>query len=158
MPWTFEDRLRTLENKTLRYPGHWAQMQAYAQLGLLDLEPVPVGDLQVVPRRVFHALLEPRITQSDGQDVCIVYVRCVGLKEGRLAEAIVSLVDYYDTETGFSAMERLTGWHASIVAIQAAQGGIPRGVVPIELALPGDMAVAEMRKRGLCVQAETRLV
>jgi lysine 6-dehydrogenase len=156
MPWTFEGRLRTLENKTLRYPGHWAQMNAYAQLGLLDLEPVVAGGVQVIPRQVFHALLEPRITQPDVRDVCIIYIRCLGLKGGRPAEAVVSLLDHYDEDTGFRAMERLTGWHASIVAILAAHGGIANGVIPIELALPGDVAGAEARRRGFNIQAEVR--
>ena len=38
MPWTFEGKLQTLENKTLRYFGHWKQMIAFRQLGLVDLE------------------------------------------------------------------------------------------------------------------------
>jgi lysine 6-dehydrogenase len=156
MPWTFAGKLRTLENKTLRYPGHWAQMQAYAQLGLLEMEPVRAGDVQVVPRQLFHALLEPRITQPDVRDVCILYVRGTGRKGGRPAEAVVSLVDHYDDDTGFRAMERLTGWHASIVAILAAHGRIPKGVIPIELALPGDVAVAEARKRGFDIRVEVR--
>lgn len=158
MAWTFEGRLRTLENKTLRYPGHWAQMQAYAQLGLLDLEPVRVGDVMVVPREVFHALLEPRITDPNAKDICIVYVRCRGLRGGVPAEAVVSLVDRYDEATGFRAMERLTGWHASIMAILGARGAIPRGAIPVERAAPGDMIVAEVRRRGLDVQAEVRLL
>ena len=157
MPWTFEGKLRTLENKTLRYPGHWAQMQAYAQLGLLDLEPVLVRDVRVAPRDVFHALLEPRITQPGVRDVCVIYVRCVGRKGGRPAEAVVSLVDHYDDGTGFRAMERLTGWHASIVAILAAHGRIPKGAIPIELALPGDVAAAEAQKRGFEIQTEVRV-
>ncbi|MGB9593822.1 MAG: saccharopine dehydrogenase family protein [Anaerolineae bacterium] len=156
MAWTFEGRLRTLENKTLRYPGHWALMQAYAQLGLLDLEPIRVGEVAVVPREVFHALLEPKITDPEAQDVCIIYVRCKGIKAGSPAEAVVSLVDRYDEATGFRAMERLTGWHASIVATLAARGVVPRGAVPVERAAPGDVIVAEARSRGLEVQSEVR--
>ncbi|MDH7489349.1 MAG: saccharopine dehydrogenase C-terminal domain-containing protein, partial [Anaerolineae bacterium] len=72
MAWTFEGKLRTLENKTLRYPGHWALMQAYAQLGLLDLEPIRVGEVTVVPREVFHALLEPKINDPEARDICII--------------------------------------------------------------------------------------
>lgn len=156
MAWTFEGRLRTLENKTLRYPGHWAQMQAYAQLGLLDLEPIRVGDAMVIPREVFHALLEPKITDPEARDICIVYIRCTGTKAGAPAEAVVSLVDRYDEVTGFRAMERLTGWHASIMAILAARGVVPRGAVPVELAAPGDVIVEEARLRGLEVRSEVR--
>ncbi len=154
MAWTFEGKLRTLENKTLRYPGHWALMQAYAQLGLLDLEPIRVGEVTVVPREVFHALLEPKITDPEARDICIIYVRCKGIKAGSPAEAVVSLVDRYDETTGFRAMERLTGWHASIMAILAARGVVPRGAIPVERAAPGDAIVAEARLRGLEVQSE----
>ncbi|GAB4506468.1 MAG: saccharopine dehydrogenase C-terminal domain-containing protein [Anaerolineales bacterium] len=154
MAWTFEGKLRTLENKTLRYPGHWALMRAYAQLGLLDLEPIRVGEVTVVPREVFHALLEPKITDPEAKDICIIYVRCKGIKAGSPAEAVVSLVDRYDETTGFRAMERLTGWHASIMAILAARGVVPRGAIPVERAAPGDVIVAEARLRGLEVQSE----
>ena len=42
-PWTFEGRLKRLENKTLRYPGHVAQFKAFSDLGLLGLDPIDVG-------------------------------------------------------------------------------------------------------------------
>ena len=41
-PWTFEGTLRTLENKTLRHPGHWDRIRAFHDLGLLDLKPIDV--------------------------------------------------------------------------------------------------------------------
>ena len=62
MPWTFEGKLQRLENKTLRYPGHCARFRAFSELGLLDLEPVKLGERHVVPRELFHTLLEPKIT------------------------------------------------------------------------------------------------
>ena len=42
MPWTFEGKLRTLWNKTLRWPGHFAAWKAYMDAGLLETEPVEV--------------------------------------------------------------------------------------------------------------------
>jgi len=151
-PWTFEGKLERLENKTLRYPGHWAQFKAFAQLGLLELEPVKVGSATVVPRDVFHALLEPKITEPEIRDVCVTRTMCVGEKEGRRAEAIVELIDYYDEGTGFTAMQRLTGWHASIVAILAAHGRISSGATPVELAVPGWVMVEEARRRGFAIE------
>jgi len=148
-PWTFEGKLDRLENKTLRYPGHWARFKAYAELGLLDLDPIRAGGIEVRPRDVFHALLEPRITRADVRDVCVMRTKAVGEKDGGKAEALVELIDYYDEKTGFTAMQRLTGWHASIVAILAASGRVERGAVPVELAVPGSTVVDEARRRGL---------
>ncbi len=147
-PWTFEGKLERLENKTLRFPGHCAQFRSFSELGLLDQKPVRAGSVDVVPRDLFHALLAPQITDEEVRDMGVMRVKCVGGKRDEPEGVIVELVDYYDEETGFTAMQRLTGWHASIVAILAVRGEIPRGVVPVELAVSGPRLVEEARKRG----------
>jgi len=154
-PWTFEGKLQRLENKTLRYPGHWIQLKAFSDLGLLETEPVLVGGQvagqKVVPREVFHALFEPQIRRPEVRDVCVMRVEAVGKKAGQEAKAIVELIDRYDAATGFTAMQRLTGWHASIIAILAARGKLTRGALPVELAVPGKTIVEEARLRGLAI-------
>ena len=115
-----------------------------------------MGHVAVVPRDVLHALLEPKIRNEDTQDLAIIRVKCVDQNDARRVEAIVELIDSYDTKTGFKAMERVTGWHASIVAILAASGKIARGAVPIELAVPGATMKKEAQKRGLHIA--TRVV
>ncbi|MFZ1948156.1 MAG: saccharopine dehydrogenase C-terminal domain-containing protein [bacterium] len=150
-PWTFEGKLERLENKTLRYPGHCAQFKAFSEMGLLDEEPVTVGGRPVVPRQLFHALLEPRIHKPEVRDVCVMRVAGRGMKAGRRAEVTVELVDRYDEATGFTAMQRLTGWHASAIAILAARGELARGANPVELAVPGKTVVEEFRRRGIAI-------
>ena len=72
----------------------------------------------------------------------------MGTKNGRQAEAAVEVIDYYDEATGFSSMQRTTGWHLSIVAAMMAEGKTPIGSIPLEIAVPGDAFVHEARKRG----------
>ncbi|MGB9871340.1 MAG: saccharopine dehydrogenase family protein [Anaerolineae bacterium] len=151
MPWTFRGRLRTLQNKTLRHPGHFAQLRAFYDLGLWDTRPIRVGDVEVVPREVFHALFEPKVTFPGDKDTVIVRVRAVGKKDGRDAEAVVELIDQLDEETGFTAMERATGWSAAIVAEMMAAGLTPRGAGGVETFVPARPFVQEMRRRGLNV-------
>jgi lysine 6-dehydrogenase len=147
MPWTFEGKLNRLENKTLRYPGHVKQFKAFSQLGLFQEEPVEVRGQRVVPRDLFHTLLEPKIRQDDVWDVAVIRVKCMGEKEGRQAEAQVELMDHFDEESGFTAMQRLTGWHESIVAILSARRITSTGVLPIET-ISGKSIVDEAIKRG----------
>jgi lysine 6-dehydrogenase len=149
MPWTFEGRLRALENKTLRHPGHFAQLRAFYDLGLWDLKPVRAGGLDVVPRDVFHALFEPKVTFPGDKDIVIVRVKAVGKKEGRDAEAVVEVIDYFDEATGFTAMERCTGWSAAIVAEMMAEGRTPRGAGGVETQVPARAFVEELRRRGI---------
>lgn len=155
-PWTFEGKLDRLENKTLRYPGHWEWFKAYSELGLLELEPIRVGDVEVVPRDVLHTLLEPRITDPDVRDVCVMRIKCIGERGGVEAEAVIELIDYFDEQTGFTSMQRLTGWHASIVAILAAQGRLDRGAIPVEVAIPGALVVEEVRRRGFNLSEDVK--
>jgi lysine 6-dehydrogenase len=149
MPWTFEGKLRTLQNLTLRYPGHFAQLRAFYDLGLWDLQPLRVGSQDIVPREVFHALFEPKVVFPQDKDLIIVRVRALGVKDGRQAESFVQVIDYYDEYTGFTAMERSTGWSAAIVAEMMAQGVTPRGAGGVEVMVPASLYVSELRKRGI---------
>ncbi len=158
MPWTFEGRLKTLQNKTLRYPGHFDQLRAFYDLGLWRTDPVPVKGQAVVPRDLFHALFEPLVTFPGDRDVCVIRIRATGRKEGRPAEVLLEMVDYYDQETGFTAMERTTGWDGAIVAAMMARGQTPRGALPVELAVPPDLFVQELARRGIQVQTRVRFL
>ena len=148
-PWTWKGTLERLENKTLRYPGHCARFAAYRDLGLLGLAPIQAGGARVVPRDVFHVLLEPHIGAGPEpvRDVCVMRVAAAGERGGRTATAVIELVDRYDEATGFTAMQRLTGWHAAICLGLAVRGRLAAGVVPVER-VPGDLVVAEGRARG----------
>ena len=148
-PYSFQNKLKTYQNKTLRWPGHFAQWKTVMDMGLMDLEPVQINGKPVVPRDVLHACVEPKIKATDqDRDLVIIRIRALGRKDGKQAEVLLDLIDYYDEATGFTAMERTTGWHGAMVAILNAQGKTPRGVNPVELGVPGPLLVAEMKKRG----------
>jgi len=153
LPWTFEGKLETLQNKTVRYPGQFAQLRAFYDLGLWSMEPVQVGNQEVVPRDLFHALFEPLVTYPEDKDVVVIRIQALGQKDGQAAEAVLDLMDFYDEETGFTAMERTTGWDGAIVAEMMARGQTPRGAVSLELAVPADLFVAELARRGIEVKA-----
>ncbi len=124
MPSTFAGRLRVLEDKTLRYPGHCLLLRG---LGLFSREPIPVWNTTIVPRDLLIALFDRSFADSEARDVCLIHVRARGKRNGRPAEARVDLVDRYDPATGFRAMEKLTGWHAAIVLSRRAGGDPARG-------------------------------
>jgi lysine 6-dehydrogenase len=77
-PWTFQGKLQTYQLKILRYPGSFAQLKAFSDLGLFELDPVQVDGKPVVPRHVFHALFEPKVHADVVKDICIIRARAVG--------------------------------------------------------------------------------
>ena len=149
-PWTFKGKLLTYEEKTVRYPGHCAAFKAFADLGLLAEAPIQIGEVSVVPREVFHTLLEPKIAFPQDEDIVVLRVVCSGeTGKGRKVEAKLEVMDFYDKATGFRAMERTTGFPAAIVAHLMAAGQTPRGAVPLEVAVDGPAFVSQWRRRGL---------
>ena len=61
----------------------------------------------------------------------------------------VDLVDHYDQETGFTAMERLTGWHCAIMMGFQARGKVPAGGVSMEVAVPPADFMEAVQERGI---------
>ena len=148
-PWTFQNKLRRMENKTLRYPGHWDQFKAFQSLGLFELDEKKINGHTFVPRELLNSLLTPQITpEPPVYDVCLIRAQAIGRLNGSHSSCTLDFLETYDIKTGFTAMEQLTGWHASIIAIIAAQNKLPKGAVPVELALRGKMFDHEITRRG----------
>jgi lysine 6-dehydrogenase len=147
---TYKGKLKTYQNKTIRYPGHFEQFRAYKLLGLFDMEPLLLEGNEIIPRDVFHLLLEPKIIASeDYKDICLIRVIVRGLKEGKPHEFIGELVDKYDKKTGFSSMQRLTGWHTAIMLEMAVQGRARKGVHGLETAVAPAEFISEVKDRGI---------
>ncbi len=147
LPWAYEGRIRTMEYKTLRYPGHIALMRPIRELGLLDLTPVLVKGQEIVPRDAFIATISPKLTKPDGRDLVAMRVEVRGRNGKRVAW---QLLDYADAAHGISAMMRTTGYSLAITALMQVDGRIAaKGVHTPDAAVPFNEYVAELAKRGV---------
>lgn len=148
-PWTFADKVRTYEYKTIRYKGHYEKFKVLKDLGLLELEPVEVDGQQVVPRHLFHAVATPRLSFPGEKDLVVLRVTCKGIKNGQPKTLEYTIVDYQDDATGYNAMSRTTGFPASIVSIMQARGETLKGAVPLETSVPTEPFLKELALRGI---------
>jgi lysine 6-dehydrogenase len=156
-PWTFRGRLKTYAYKTLRYPGHFAKIRLLRDLGLTDTKTVKVKGRSVSPRDVFVAAAGPRLKFPDDRDLLVQRVVVRGEKDGRALEIVYDTLDFFDPSTGFTAMQRTTGFSAAAVLALAVQGRVSRpGVVPVEEAVSGRVFLEEIRKRGIAVEETIR--
>lgn len=147
LPWAYEGRIRTMEYKTLRYPGHVAVMRPIRELGLLDLAPVRVKGKEIVPRDVFIATVSPKLTKPEGRDLVALRVEV----RGRGGKGVAwQLLDYADEAHGISAMMRTTGYSLAITGLMQVDGRIAaKGVHTPDEAVPFVDYVAELAKRGV---------
>ncbi|MBI4061778.1 MAG: saccharopine dehydrogenase NADP-binding domain-containing protein [Elusimicrobia bacterium] len=152
-PWSFHGRLRRFEYKTLRYEGHFEKMEAIRDLGLLDEEPLSIGRSRVAPRALFLRLAAERLALPEERDLVALRVLVRGRKNGRATEITYDLLDYEDPKTGFSAMERTTGFSAAAALHLQAAGAIrPAGAIPFEKCVPAERYLLEIRRRGLRIR------
>src|SRR5882724_989554 len=147
LPWAYEGKVRTMEYKTLRYPGHIGIMRPIRELGLLDLTPVKVKGKEVVPRDAFIATVSPKLTKPEGRDLVALRVEVRGRSEKTVAW---QLLDYSDEAHGISAMMRTTGYSLAITGLMQVDGRIAvKGVHTPDEAVPFGEYVAELAKRGV---------
>jgi lysine 6-dehydrogenase len=152
-PWSFEGKVETYEYKTVRHPGHYEKIKLLRDLGLLDTTQLNINGVSTTPRSVFCKIVGPRIAFPQDKDLVVLRVVCRGLKDRRPIDISLDLLEFHDDQTGFSAMERTTGFAASIIAIMMAKKEIKtRGVIPLEKAASGKRFVAELVRRGIKVQ------
>ncbi|RKZ30203.1 saccharopine dehydrogenase, partial [bacterium] len=147
-------QLKEFAEKTVRWPGHWQGVHTLKECGLLDLEPVEVNGVKVVPREVLLALITPRLRPLEGEtDVCVMYNTLIGTKDGKKVKIEYFMWDEADTENGISSMMRATGYPVAIAAKMILAGEITeKGIVPPEDAIPADLYpkfIDELKKRNI---------
>jgi len=153
MAFRYEDKVPTMEYKTLRYPGHAALMEDIRSMGLLDLTPVDVKGVKVVPRDAFIASVMPKLFKPKGRDLVALRVVVSGKKGGAAATKTFELVDRYDEAHDISAMMRTTGYSLSITGLMQARGQVtPPGVHTPDECIPAAAYIAELRKRGVDIK------
>lgn len=151
-PWTFQNKVKTYEYKTVRYPGHFEKFKVMLDLGLLDTTPIQVGDQKISPRDVFHAVVPSHLDFPEDRDLVVIRATCTGKKASQTKTVSFEMILLQDEKTGFTAMEMGTGYPAALVLIHAARGEAKKGVVPLESALNNKRYMEELVKNGLPIK------
>jgi lysine 6-dehydrogenase len=153
LPQRYRGRIREMEYKTLRYPGHAAIMRAIRDLGLLDDTPVLVDGTEISPRRFFIDRVTPKLRRPGAPDLAVLRVEVRGLRQGAPAGVRFDLLDRFDPESGISAMMRVTGFSLAITGLMQVRGGVrePGVRTPDEVIDPAAYLEA-LAKRGIRVE------
>lgn len=151
-PFSFEGKLDTYEYKTIRYPGHCNYMRMFRDFGFWDETPVKTRSGEAVPLHLFHKLMGEALRDPADRDMIIVRGVGIGTKDGKKMKLQVDMLEKHDEKTGFTAMERMTGFSTAIYADQLAKGNMPAGALRYETAMPGTLYMSELQKRGIAVK------
>jgi len=135
---TMRGRVRNLEEKTIRYPGHAEQIKTLIGTGLTSTKPVRVGKGQVVPRTLLSDVLGPKLLLGKGKDVTLLRVTVTGRKGDANVKQAYETIDYYDDREKVTSMARTTAFTGAIAAIMLADGKVKEtGLLPPETCFAG---------------------
>ena len=141
--------MKTLDEITLRWPGHAGKMGILMDSGFFSREKVKAGGAEVSPLEVSWAVLGRKLAEGDPEDMTVMRV----IAKGRSREMVYDMVDRYDIERKVTSMGKTTAYTASIVAQMLGAGEIPgKGVVPPEKAVQGEKVetlISELGRRGV---------
>ncbi len=153
LPYRYQGSLRTMEYKTLRYPGHATIMKAIRDLGLLSDEPVAVDGARITPRQFFIDRVTPHLRRPKGRDLVVLRVEVRGSQEGRPRGIRFDLVDYYDEATGITAMMRTTGFSLALTGVMQCSGDVRElGVRTPDETIRPSVYLDGLARRGIQIQ------
>lgn len=146
--------LKTLEYKTVRYPGHAEKFKLLVDLNLTrnDYE-VEVNGQKIKPRDVLLEVLKPILHLGNKEDAVVLKVIVTGLQAEKRKTYQYEMITVKDSIQNVTAMARATAFTISAVAQMIGRGDITkRGVFPPEQIVPGDLYIQEMAKRGVHIK------
>ena len=146
---TYEGKVRFMDNKLIRYPGHIAVINAMHTMGFFGQDKIKVGGQDLAPRDLSAKLFREHFEHRGDKDLVVIHSIVRGVKDGKKTEIVYDMLDFFDDKKKMTAMMRTTGFPAAIVAQMLASKVIDKpGAFPVELGVPPEPFFAEMKKRG----------
>jgi lysine 6-dehydrogenase len=155
LPELLQGKVRTLDYKTIRYPGHCEKFKTLLDLGFAASEPLQAGTSLRTHREFFIDLLRKKLDFKE-PDVVLLRATIRGRKSGVPTTITYECIDHYDAQAHMSAMMRTTAFPVAVIARMLGQGVISeRGVLPPESCVPGNTMIAELARRSIIITKRT---
>lgn len=135
-PETFLGQVDCYIYKTVRYRGHFEFFRKLKNLGCF------AGD----KRELLKSLIGPVLATDSPDDLVFLRVDATAANGESVSHEII---DYKDSATGFTAMERITAMPAVAVLELALEGRLEPGSVRVERDLPMEDYFSRLTRRGL---------
>lgn len=133
---TYKNKLKNLDYKTIRYPGHCSIVRSMYELGLFAGES----------RKVTAKLIEKNIPICT-EDATLVKI----IFEGDSKKHELTIIDKPTKKPDVTSMMRMTAYPAAIISQMQARKKINPGVQTQENCVPADLFITELEKRNIVV-------
>jgi lysine 6-dehydrogenase len=150
-------KVREMDEKTIRWPGHAEQIRSLVDCGLLETKPIRYHGQSIAPREFVSNVLSDKLALGKEKDLTLLRVDVSGKKGGKLTRQRYEMIDHYDTRHETTSMARTTSFPCSIAAQLLGSGRISRrGLVPPELAFKDELRnefLEYLAERGMKIES-----
>ncbi len=144
-------RIDSLDHKTIRWPGHAAQMQFLLELGFGETRSIDVRT-----HLTYRDILVRRMRQrlgGDFADAVLMRIVLQGTVDALPRTLVYEMVETYDEARDITAIKRCTSIPAASLAVLIAAKQLPGGgAAPPEAVVPPDTFIETMIERGLHIK------
>lgn len=150
-------RIRNMEEKTIRYPGHAMIFKTLIDSGFFSETPIKINNLEIPCREFTFRYLKDTLAQGQENDLTILLIQLKGKKESKQYQ----IIDYYDKKNRTTSMARMTAYSCAVIS-RCIKSYPKNGVIPPEYLgmVPGlcNFIKKELRKRGIKIKKFTKRV
>jgi len=118
LPYYMKEAVRTLQEKTLRYSGHYEFVKN-------------------TPRDIFIKSIKELTAKcpKNEKDYCLMHIEAIGFSENTGKKIKVFRTLYVESDNDFNSMQKTTGFTAAVIANMIVKGKAKPGANPPEIAL-----------------------
>ena len=147
LPQIYEGKIKELNYKTIRFPGHCQFFKFLKDFELLSSQPFL--DSKYSPREIIEHFLVKFLPKGK-KDAVLVRITVKGLKRSNKKQITMDLIDLFDEKTNYSSMARTTAFPTSIIGQMIMNDMISqKGVLFSENSIPYSLFIDELNKRNI---------
>ncbi|MCC6475695.1 saccharopine dehydrogenase NADP-binding domain-containing protein [bacterium] len=149
LPRTLLGKVKRLDYKTIRYPGHANYLQFLRETGLTSTRALIFGGNTVTPREMLGSVLDETLPKNAPDRVLVrVWAKGDGGREEKLELNALS-----DDVNGISAMGQMTSFPSAAIVRSIYLGQIPPGAHPQESVMNFETMKSELALRWITLKS-----
>lgn len=149
--------VKEMDEKTIRWPGHVAQIKTLIESGVLDTKPITHNGHKIIPRKFTAQILSDRLSLRNEKDLTLLRVDVKGKKNGKIVRSRYNMIDHFDSRNHITSMARTTSYPCAAAALLLGTNRIGvTGLVPPEIAFETenrDWLLSYLTSRGIRIKS-----
>jgi lysine 6-dehydrogenase len=141
-------KVERLDYKTIRYPGHAAQLQLLRDIGMTSTDPIDFQGTEISPRQMLARVLDEHLPKG-APDIVLVLATAMG-DGGRVEQ--LKIIIRQSAKKNISAMGQGTSYPSAAIVRAILLGKVPPGAHPQETVIEYGYIKEELHKFGVEIE------